>query len=100
VIGAITLQYFPHLIIYPSFDAVAIPTTLADAPIGVALPPISVPIARVQERTDKSTPVVAARLLIMGIMVAAKGILSTKALAIPHKSQRRIKHLPAARRIG
>ena len=30
VAGAITLQYFPHLIIWPDFAAVATPTTFAD----------------------------------------------------------------------
>lgn len=57
------------------------PTTLADAPIGVALPPISVPSARVHARTDKSAPDVAARLLMIGIIVAENGILSMMALA-------------------
>ena len=44
-------------------DATAIPTTLADAPIGVALPPISVPSASVHARTDKSAPDAAAVVL-------------------------------------
>ena len=52
VAGTITLQYRPHLIICPFFAAVAMPTTLADAPIGVALPPISVPIANAHANTD------------------------------------------------
>ena len=45
------LQYLPHLMMCPSFAAVAIPTTFAEAPIGVALPQISVPMASAQERT-------------------------------------------------
>ena len=76
------LQYLPHLMMCPSFAAVAIPTTFAEAPIGVALPPISVPMASAQERTVMSIPcVVAARFVITGIMVAANGILSMNALA-------------------
>ena len=58
------------------------PTTLAEAPIGVALPPISVPIASVHERTESSAPVVAESVFITGIIVAANGILSINALAI------------------
>ena len=46
------------------------------------LPPISVPMASVQASTERSTPEAAARLLMTGTIVAAKGILSTKALAI------------------
>ena len=82
VAGAMALQYLPHLMICPSFAAVAIPTTFAEAPMGVALPPISVPMANAQERTVISIPgVVAARLVITGIIVAANGMLSMKALA-------------------
>ena len=76
------MQYFPQPIIWPSFAATEIPTTFADAPMGVALPPISVPIESVQARTERSTPWVADKLLITGIIVAANGILSTKALAM------------------
>ena len=76
------MQYFPHLIICPAFAAVAIPTTFADAPIGVALPPKSVPMANAHARIERSTPWAADRLLMIGIIVAAKGILSTNALAI------------------
>lgn len=43
VAGTIFLRYGPHLITYPSLAAVAIPTTFADAPIGVALPPMLYP---------------------------------------------------------
>ena len=43
-------------------DATAMPTTFAEAPIGVALPPMSVPRASVHARTDRSAPEVAARL--------------------------------------
>ena len=81
VAGTIALQYLPHLMICPDFAAVATPTTFAEAPIGVALPPISVPIARDHARMERSTPCVAARLLITGIIVAANGILSINALA-------------------
>lgn len=56
VAGAMALQYLPHLMICPSFAAVAIPTTFAEAPMGVALPPISVPIARPHARTESATP--------------------------------------------
>lgn len=57
------------------------PTTFAEAPIGVALPPMSVPRASVHARTDKSAPEVTARLLMIGIIVAENGILSMIALA-------------------
>ena len=54
----------------------------ADAPIGVALPPISVPIASAHARTVRLTPATSdARSVITGIMVAANGMLSIKALA-------------------
>ena len=43
---------------------------------------MSVPIASVHARTGKSTPKAADKLLIIGIIVVANGILSTKALAI------------------
>ena len=82
VAGTIVLQYFPHLITYPCFAAVAIPTTFADAPIGVALPPMSVPMASVYASTPKSTPCVAAKVSMIGTIVAANGILSTNALAM------------------
>ena len=82
VAGADTLQYLPQPMIWPFFAATAIPTTLAEAPIGVALPPISVPIDRAQASVAVSTPWVAARLLITGSIVAAKGMLSIKALAM------------------
>ena len=81
VAGAIALQYLPHLIMWPLLAAVAIPTTFAEAPIGVALPPISVPIARAHARMEISIPCAAARLSITGIMVAANGMLSINALA-------------------
>ena len=81
VAGAAYLQYLPHPIGCPFFEDTEIPTTFAEAPIGVALPPISVPIASAQESVSKSTPCSADKLLITGIMVAANGILSTNALA-------------------
>lgn len=75
------MQYFFQLIGYPSFEATAIPTTFAEAPIGVALPPISVPKESVHDITSSGTPDVAAKDFITGIIVAAKGILSINALA-------------------
>ena len=82
VAGARYLQYLPHPTICPFLEAIEMPTTFADAPIGVAEPPISVPMASVHARIDRSTPELAANALITGIMVAAKGMLSTNALAI------------------
>lgn len=82
VTGSMVLQYLPQPIMWPLCAAMDTPTTFAEAPMGVALPPMSVPQASVQESTDKSIPVVAARDSITGIMVAAKGILSTNALAM------------------
>ena len=81
VIGTSLRQYFPHPIRCPFFDAIDTPTTFADAPIGVADPPISVPIARVHASTSKLTPEKAASDLMTGIMVAANGMLSINALA-------------------
>ena len=56
VAGANRLQYFPQLIGYPSFAATEVPTTFADAPMGVALPPISVPIDNPHASVDRSIP--------------------------------------------
>lgn len=77
VAGAAVRRYLPQLIGYPCLSAIAIPTTLAEAPIGVEFPPISVPSARVQAKTGKGIADSAERLAITGTMVAAKGILST-----------------------
>ena len=82
VAGTADFRYRFQLIGCPSRAAMEVPTTLADAPMGVALPPMSVPMAKVQARIDKSAPVAAASVRITGIIVAAKGMLSTKALQI------------------
>ena len=60
--------------------ATDVPTTLAEAPMGVALPPRSVPMDSAQASTCRSTPWVWAMAWITGTMVAEKGMLSTKAL--------------------
>ena len=73
----------PHEIEYPFFFATEQPTTFADAPIGVAEPPMSVPSARHHASIGSGVPRVTARLLITGIIVAANGILPTNADAIP-----------------
>ena len=83
VAAAIERQYLPQPTTYPSFAATLIPTTFADAPTGVALPPISVPTANAQARTFKERDEDVAMLLITGIIVAAKGMLSINALAVP-----------------
>ena len=44
VAGPEILQYLAQLIGCPDFAETEVPTTFALAPIGVALPPISVPI--------------------------------------------------------
>ena len=64
-----SLQYLPQLMRNPCPEAMEIPTIFAEAPIGVALPPISVPIARDQARTGRAMPEAADRLLITGIIV-------------------------------
>ena len=51
--GSAYLKNLPQLMGYPSLSAMAVPTTLADAPIGVALPPISVPNASVHDSVGK-----------------------------------------------
>ena len=81
VAGAAYRQYFPQPIKCPFFAATEIPTTFAEAPIGVPQPPISVPIESAHARTERSMPPACARLRITGIIVAANGILSTNALA-------------------
>ena len=72
--------------------ATEIPTTFADAPIGVALPPISVPMESVHASVLKSMPCIADSVWMTGIIVAANGILSTNALAIAD-IQRIIAHI-------
>ena len=54
---------------------------MAEAPMGVALPPISVPMESPHARVERSAPVVAASVFITGTIVAANGILSTTELA-------------------
>ena len=75
------MQNLPQPMRYPSFSAMAVPTTLAEAPMGVALPPMSVPRASVQAMVSRSRFGLADRLLMTGTMVAAKGMLSTMAEA-------------------
>ena len=82
VAGTALLQYLPHPIGYPFLPATAVPTTLAEAPIGVAAPPISVPIESVHASVARSAGLEAESPLIIGSIVAAKGILSTNAEAI------------------
>ncbi len=81
--GASHMQYRFQLTGWPAFAHIDVPTTFADAPIGVAHPPTSVPMERVHARVCILTPVVAANDSMIGIIVAVKGMLSTKALAIP-----------------
>ena len=80
--GAVFQQYSPQPIGCPCFAATEVPTTFAEAPIGVALPPISVPIDNAHASTDRLVFWLTDRLLIIGIIVAAKGMLSTNALAM------------------
>ncbi len=54
--GTMYRQYLPQLTGLPCLRAAASPTTLAEAPIGVALPPVSVPIARDHARVPISAP--------------------------------------------
>ena len=74
-------QYIFHVTGCPSFAATDVPTTFAEAPIGVALPPISVPIESDHASTESKWLLLPARLVMTGIIVAAKGILSINALA-------------------
>ena len=48
--GASHMQYRPQLTGCPALAHIDVPTTFADAPIGVAHPPTSVPIESVQAR--------------------------------------------------
>ena len=82
VAGPEILQYLAQLIGCPDFAETDVPTTFALAPIGVALPPISVPIERAQLIVANGKPLVTAKDCITGIIVAAKGILSINADAI------------------
>ena len=81
VAGTAALQYFFQVMMYPCLAATEIPTTLADAPIGVALPPISVPIESAHANVESCKPSTCDKVLMIGIMVAANGMLSTNALA-------------------
>lgn len=65
----------------PCFAAAEIPTTLAEAPIGVALPPMSVPMDKAHASTGRLAFWVTDSFWMTGIMAAAKGMLSTNALA-------------------
>src|SRR6056297_2354324 len=58
-------------------------TTLADAPMGVKFPPKQTPMERVHQTGERSANTVgfkAGKCLITGIIVAVKGMLSTKPL--------------------
>ena len=80
--GTAFAQYVFHPTGYPAFPATEVPTTFALAPIGVALPPMSVPIDKDHVNVCKGTPAEIERLWITGIIVAANGMLSINALAI------------------
>ena len=54
VAGTQYLQYLPQLMGWPCLAAAEVPTTLAEAPIGVPLPPRSVPRESAQASTDRS----------------------------------------------
>ena len=56
VAGTSSLQYLPQLTGCPALADDASPTTFAEAPIGVALPPISVPIASDHASVSSGTP--------------------------------------------
>jgi hypothetical protein len=58
-------------------------TTLVDAPISVALPPMSVPKARAHTKVGGFSPGTCENSPMTGFMTAAKGILSTMAGAKP-----------------
>jgi hypothetical protein len=74
------LQYSAQVILTPVlFSATEIATTLADAPMGVPFPPISVPKASAQDIVESGIPVEADNPFTMGTMAAAKGTLSIKA---------------------
>ena len=66
----------------PSRAATATPVTLAEAPMGVAMPPMSVPLETVQVSVCRSIPRVSARESRTGTITAAMGTLSTKAEAM------------------
>ena len=79
VAGAAYLQYFPQPITWPSLAATEMPTTLADAPMGVALPPISVPMD-----SDEAT-VVAAALADPKVQKFTEGKNLVKTILVPNK---------------
>ena len=66
--GASHLQYRPQLTGCPAFAHIDVPTTFADAPIGVAQPPTSVPMESVHASVCMLKPAVAARDSMIGIM--------------------------------
>jgi hypothetical protein len=77
-------RYLPKDISFPEyFLSIVRATTLAEAPIGVRFPPKQTPIERVHQTGERSANTVGFRTgkcLITGIIVAVKGMLSTKPL--------------------
>ena len=59
VAGTADLQYLPQPMMCPFLAATDVPTTFADAPIGVAFPPMSVHRESVQASVGSAMPVVA-----------------------------------------
>src|SRR6056297_447927 len=74
----------PNEISFPEyFFNIVKATTFAEAPMGVRFPPKQTPMERVHqtgERSENTAGFKAGKCLITGIMVAVKGMLSTKPL--------------------
>jgi hypothetical protein len=77
IAGTAYVRYRPHPMGYPSRSDMAVPTTLAEAPMGVPLPPMSVPSASDHDMARGSNPRLCERLPTTGTIVAAKGMVST-----------------------
>ncbi len=89
------MQYRPQLMGWPLLAAMEVPTTLAEAPMGVALPPMSVPMDNAQASTERSMPWAWDRLrpseellheMALGLKHQLASELWRRGIGIPHAS--------------
>jgi hypothetical protein len=87
IIGKPIIKYFTKEIWCPSLEAIPATIKFALAPIKVPFPPKQAPSDKLHQRGFKSVIPIFPISFIMGIIVATKGILSTKAeiMALIHK---------------
>ena len=89
VSGVATFMYSRKPILWPSFDAIPLTITFAEAPINVAFPPMSAPSARAHHSGPKARPEIVPTSFKSGIIVATNGMLSIIAEknADPHRTE-------------